>query len=107
MTLLKNLILEETSAEDVENTLSDDLRVYDAKILEKHHDKIFFLFNDSTNRRSFIDMFNLILNDEYLIEDDEFDDSNPYALKRRAFPRYYLTLKKSAFDKVASGDIVA
>jgi hypothetical protein len=91
------------SDEDIKFLLEDDLlKLYDAVLSSVEEDKIFLTFGNKENRKAFINSYTLIFEDDYNIEDDEMDDSNPYSVRIRPFPRYYLTInrKNKTLDKI-------
>jgi len=84
----------------IEHYLADILKLFDAQLLSIEEENIFIKFNNKTSRQVFADTYNLVLPDDYMIEDDEYHDSNPYALRRRDFPNYFFTMKKKSFGKI-------
>lgn len=84
----------------IDHYLGDILKLFDAQLLSIEKENIFINFSNKISRQVFADTYNLVLPDDYTIEDDEYDDSNPYALKRRDFPNYFFTMKKKAFSKI-------
>jgi hypothetical protein len=86
--------------EKIERYFSDILKLYDAQIISIEKENIFISFSDKINRQVVADTYNLVLFDDYTIEDDEYDDSNPYVFRKREFPNYFFILKKKSFHKI-------
>lgn len=89
------------SNDEIKEYLNNILKTFNgAYVYSVEKENIFIIFNDEKNRKTFIDTYNLILNNDYTTEDDEYDDSNPRLIKNKKFPKYFLTIKRKSFGKI-------